>query len=49
MATIQDVFNYVMHTPGNTNPAVLLSLLNNLETNEQTGMSDLPLNPEGKD
>lgn len=29
---VDDVFNYVMETPGNTNPNVLRSLLNNLDS-----------------
>lgn len=31
MSTKDDVFNYVMNSPENTNPAVLRSLLDNLE------------------
>lgn len=31
MPDIDDVFNYVMNTPDNTNPNVLRSMLNNLE------------------
>lgn len=28
--TINDIIDYVMHTPGNTNPAVLRGMLNSL-------------------
>ena len=31
MSTKEEIFNYVMHSPENTNPAVLGSMLNSLE------------------
>lgn len=31
MSTKEEIFNYVMNTPGNTNPAVLKSLLDGME------------------
>ena len=35
MADLQEVFDYVMHTPYNTNPNVLISLLNSVETQDE--------------
>ena len=36
MSTKEEIFNYVTTTPENTNPAVVRSLLNNLETGRGT-------------
>lgn len=38
MSTKDEVFNYVMHSPENTNPAVLGSMLNGLESESGGGI-----------
>ena len=37
MSTKNEIFDYVMNSPENTNPAVLGSMLNNLESGGDTG------------
>ena len=37
--SIEDIYNYVMTTPGNTNPNVLISLLQSLENGSSIGKS----------
>lgn len=41
---VDDVFDYVMETPGNTNPNVLRSLLNNLDSGGSSGGGILVVN-----
>ena len=37
--SVEDIYNYVMTTPGNTNPNVLISLLQSLENGSSIGKS----------
>lgn len=41
---VDDVFDYVMETPGNTNPNILRSLLNNLDSGSSSGGGVLVVN-----
>lgn len=47
MSTIDEVFNYVMNSPENTNPSVLQSLLNNIE--EKDGIFLIEVELDGTD
>ena len=40
--TIDEIIAYIMHTPENTNPAILREQLNSIASNENAGTDALP-------